>query len=215
MQLALMVTTVGSITAAILKGSWGTSQAFFSNGSLCKQAVTPRKPGCGVTHWAISSTFVGDVGSDLVLCTFNSSACCCQTILSPELQLWGLHLEPREMGGICPAATTTLEGCNTFLHPGNQFGGCSILVGSLVTFTAASPIGELVCIGWALLGVGSSGCVVKGSSRRAMPLKMASSGKETLHFISSLSSNTLPTKRCGWPWAGRLAFSTQNWRAWA
>ena len=77
MQLALIVAMVGSITAAIPKGSGGTSQAFSGNGSLCKQAVTPRKPGGSGTHWGISSTFMGDVGSDLVLWAFNSSACWC------------------------------------------------------------------------------------------------------------------------------------------
>ena len=66
MQLALIIATVGSITAAICKGSRGTSQAFSGDGLLCRQAVTPRKPGGGVTHWAISSAFVDDVGSDLM-----------------------------------------------------------------------------------------------------------------------------------------------------
>ena len=71
---ALMVATVGSITAAVLKGFGGTSWTFSGNGSLCRQAVTPMKPGGSVTCQAISSSFVGDGGSDLVLCTFNSSA---------------------------------------------------------------------------------------------------------------------------------------------
>ena len=74
MQLELIVAMVGSTTAAICKGSRGTSQAFSGDGSFHKQAITPRKPGGGVTHQAISSTFVGDVGSDLVLWTFNSSS---------------------------------------------------------------------------------------------------------------------------------------------
>ena len=65
MQLALIV-TMGSITAAIHKGSGGTSQAFSSDGLLCRQAVTPRKPEGGVTCWAVSSTLVGDMGSDLM-----------------------------------------------------------------------------------------------------------------------------------------------------
>ena len=110
MHLALIVAMVGSNTAAILKGSGDTLQNFSGDGSLCRHAVTPMNPGGGVTRWAVSSSFVSDGGSDLVLCTFNSSAHCCQTILSPELLLWGLCLEPREMGGICPVATTGLEG---------------------------------------------------------------------------------------------------------
>ena len=49
------------------------------------------------------------------------------------------------MGGICLVATTGLEGCNTSFHPGNQFGGCSLLVGSSsVIFAVASSTGELV-----------------------------------------------------------------------
>ena len=36
MQLALMITMEGSITAAILKVSGGTSQAFSGDGSLCR-----------------------------------------------------------------------------------------------------------------------------------------------------------------------------------
>ena len=83
------------------------------------------------------------------------------------------------MGGICPAVTTGLEGCITSFHPGNQFGGCSLLVGSLVTFMTAFLTGELLCVGWALSGVASFDLVVEGSSRRAMPLKTSSSEKET------------------------------------
>ena len=67
MQLALIVATVGSITAAICKGSGGASWAFSSDGSFHKQAITPKKPGGGVTCWAISSTFICGVGSDFVL----------------------------------------------------------------------------------------------------------------------------------------------------
>ena len=66
MQLALIVATVGSITAAIHKGSGGTSQAFSGDGILHRQAVTPRIPGDGVICWAVSSTLFGDVGSDLM-----------------------------------------------------------------------------------------------------------------------------------------------------
>ena len=73
-----MVAMVGSNTAADLKGSEGTLLTFSGNGSLYRQAVTPVKPGGSITHWAISSSFVGDGGSDLVLCTFNSSAHCHQ-----------------------------------------------------------------------------------------------------------------------------------------
>ena len=99
-------------------------EPFSGNGSLHRQAVTPMKPGGGITHGAISSSFVGDKGSGLMLCTFDSSAHCHQTILSPELQLWGLCLEPCKMGGkICPVATPSLEGCITSLHPGSQFQG--------------------------------------------------------------------------------------------
>ena len=76
-------------------------------------------------------------------------------------------------------ATTRLEGCITSFHPGIQFGGCSFLVGSLVMFAMASLTGELVCIGWVLLGPASFNWVIKGSSGRATPLKMSSSGKET------------------------------------
>ena len=69
------------------------------------------------------------------------------------------------MGGICPAAVTSLEGCNTSFHPGNQFGSCPLLGGSsLVIFAVASSTGESVCTGWVLLGAASSDCVVKDSS---------------------------------------------------
>ena len=65
--LVLIVATVGSITAAICKGSGGASWAFSGNGSFHKQVITPRKPEGGVTCQTISSTFIGDVGSDFVL----------------------------------------------------------------------------------------------------------------------------------------------------
>ena len=91
-----------------------------------------------------------------------------------------LSLEPQEMGGICPEAMTGWEGCNTLLHPGNQFGGCFLLVGSsTVAFTVASSAEESTYGGWAFLSVVFSDCMVKDSSERATPLKMASSGKGT------------------------------------
>ena len=177
MQLALMVATVGSITAAILKESVAPHELSPVMVSLQASSYSQEAWG-GVTHQATSSAFVGDVDSYLVLCTFKSSADCHWTILSPELWLWGLCLEPQEMGGICLAVTTGLEGCNTSLHPGSWFGGCSFLVGFSVISAAASSRGELVCIGWALLGVAFSGYIAEGSSGRAIPLKMALSGKE-------------------------------------
>ena len=66
MQLVLIIATVGSITAAICKGSGGMSRAFSGDGLLHRQAITPWKPGGGVTCQATSSAFVGDVGSDLM-----------------------------------------------------------------------------------------------------------------------------------------------------
>ena len=138
-------------------------------GPSTSRLLLPRKPGGGVTCQAISSTFVGNVGSDFVLWTFNSSSALWhQAILSPELLLWGLCLEPQEIGGVCPAAMTGLEGCNTSFHPGNRFGDCSLLVhssfgvwkvldpsagltmgttSSSVTFTAASSTGGSVYTG--------------------------------------------------------------------
>ena len=62
MQLVLMVTTVGTNTAAILNGSWGTLQTSSGDWSLCKQAVTLIKPGSGITHQTISNSLVGDGG---------------------------------------------------------------------------------------------------------------------------------------------------------
>ena len=61
-------------------------------GALCEffLAMGPSslvKPRGGVTYQVISSSFVGDGGSDLMLCTFDSSGCCHWTILSPELWL--------------------------------------------------------------------------------------------------------------------------------
>ena len=76
-------------------------------------------------------------------------------------------------------ANTGLEVCITSFHPGNQFGGFSFLVGSLVTFATASLAEELVCVGWALSGAASFDWVIEGSSGRAMPLKTFSSMKET------------------------------------
>ena len=54
-----------------------------------------------------------------VLWTFNSSSALWHwAILSLELLLWGLCLEPQEMGGICPAAMTSLGGVTPFSTQG-------------------------------------------------------------------------------------------------
>ena len=178
MQLALMVAMVGPNTAAILKAPGALHEPFLVMGpSAGKQSLPWSQEAVSLTGWS-PALFVGDGGSDLMICTFDSSGCCCWTILSPKLQLWGLHLGPRKVGGICLVATTGLEGCITSFHPGNQSGGCCFLVGSLVTFMMASWTGESVCIGWALTGVASFDWVIEGSSRRAMPLKMSLSEKE-------------------------------------
>ena len=154
----------------------------------------------GNTCHMISSVLVGNVGSDFVPWVCNcSSALWHQAILSLGLLLWGLHLEPQEMGGICQCVMTGLERCNTSFHPGNQFGECSLLVdssfwvwkvldpsggltmgaaSSSVTFTTTSSTGELVYAGWALSGMVFPDWVVRDSSGRAMLPKMASSGKE-------------------------------------
>ena len=77
-------------------------------------------------------------------------------------------------------AMTSLEGCNTSSQPGNQLGGCSFLAGSSsAAFKVASLAGELTHVGWAFWGLVSPDRVAKDSSGRAMPLKTASSGKET------------------------------------
>ena len=80
-----MVATMGTNTAAILKGSWGTLQTFSGNWSHCRQAVTPVKPGGSVTCQTTSNSLVGDGSSDLVTCIFDSSGHHHWAILSPEL----------------------------------------------------------------------------------------------------------------------------------
>ena len=65
MQLALMVTTVGSDSTAIPSkygletpsGSW----------SLCKHAVTPAKPGGHIALWTTPNSLVGEGGPDWVV----------------------------------------------------------------------------------------------------------------------------------------------------
>ena len=208
MQLALIIATVGSTTAASCKGSWGALWAATGNGSLYKQDVTSQKPRGGVTCHAVSCSPIGDMGSDLVFWTCNcSSAHQCWALLPRELLLWGLHLDSQGIRGTCPAAVTCLEGCNTSLHPGNWIGKWSLLVGPLLEVwevlgpsgglpmgaassaaafsaritspVATSSMGELVDAGWVLLGMVVSGWSVRDPSCRATPPKTASSGKKT------------------------------------
>ena len=131
----------------------------------------------GVTHWAISSTFMCDVGSDLCFVPSTHLA----TVVKPsspqnfdyKVSVWSLKRWEESAWeqllawrGVTPPST---QGIDLGLLLFSQFFGdlCSGLFKR-----------ELVCIGWALLGLSSSHCVVKGSSRRATPLKTASSGKE-------------------------------------
>ena len=77
----------------------------------------------GTTSCTISRGLVVDGDS----CSVSSTCWCSSTLqhqafLPPELWLWGLHLDSWGMGVTCPAAITSLEGCNTSLHPGNWVG---------------------------------------------------------------------------------------------
>ena len=84
------------------------------------------------------------------------------------------------MGGICLAATTSLQRCNTFSQPGNQLGGCSSLASSSSAASKVTSLaGESTHVGWTFWGLVSPDCVAKDSLGRATLLKMASSGKET------------------------------------
>ena len=150
-----MVTTVGPDSTAIPSesgletpsGSW----------SLHKHAVTPAKPSGCIALWTTPNSLVGEGGSDWVVNTLGSSVQGIWTSPSPKLQLQGLFLGPFDKGGICPAVTMGLEGCNTFSQPGNLFRGLFSAVGSMVASTAASFTGVLAGVGWAPLGVTSSG----------------------------------------------------------
>ena len=180
MQLALMAAMVGANTAAILKGSWGTLWTFSGGGSLCRQS----SHSCEARRWHHLMDHLQLLCGWWGVLTWWSVplthwACCCWTILSPKLWLWGLCLGPCDRGGICLVGTTGLEWCITSFHPGNQFGGFAFLDGSSVTFAMASLTGESACVGWALSGTASFDWVTEGSSGRAMPLKTSSSDKET------------------------------------
>ena len=212
MQLVLMVATVGATTAAILNGSWGTLQTSSGGWSLCQQAVTLITLGGGVTHWT-SPTVCWVMG---VLTGWSEHLAHLVEVVQPAFPLnsnyevfaWGLSIG----GNLCS--------CNHWP------GGLEHLI------TTREPIWRLLLPSWfhgymcsgflyrggslwwlGTLGVASLGWVMGDSSGRATPLNMSSSVKGTKHFISSLSSTTLPTNRHGWPSVGGLAFSAQNWRA--
>ena len=179
MWLVLIVTTAGPNITAILNGFGGTSQTSSGDWSLCKHTVTPMKPGSGIAHWTTSDSLVGEGGSYWMADTLNSLFWGCKTSLSPKLQLWGLHFGPLDKGGICSAATTGLEVCNTFSQPGNWFGGFFSAVSSMAMSTVISFLGESASVGWTPTGIASSGGAVGDSSRRATPLNTSSSEKET------------------------------------
>ena len=78
---------------------------------------------------------------------------------------------PFDKGGICLAVTTGLEGCNTLSQPGNLFRGLFATVGSMVMSTAASFTGVLAGVGWAPLGVTSSGGMMGGFLQKSHTLE--------------------------------------------
>ena len=129
MQLAHIIATAGLNIASSCRGSGGASKAVAGNRSLCRQGVTSLKSGGGATSCAASRGPGGDADSCLVPSTcWHSSTLRHWALLHPELWLWGLHLDSQETRGACPTAVTSLEGCNTSLHPGNLVGEASTLM---------------------------------------------------------------------------------------
>ena len=171
-----MVATVGPVSTTILKvsGSETPSGSQFPQ----RHEVTQAKPGGHIAHGTSSNSLVGKGGSNWVVDTLGSSVWGIWTSPSPKVWLWGLHLGPLDKGGICLAATTGLEGCNTFSWPGNLFRDLFSAVGSPVISMAAFFVGAPAGVGWALWGVTSSGGMMEVSPGGAKPLNMSSSEKE-------------------------------------
>ena len=60
--LLLTIATVGANITSIVDGSGGALHIPSINWGLCKHAITPRKPGGGVTCWMTANSLVGKGG---------------------------------------------------------------------------------------------------------------------------------------------------------
>ena len=104
MWLVHIVTTPGAIITPTASGS-GDAAWTSSSDWLLKHAITPRKLGVGVAHWKTSNSCVGEGVSRGVAITS-----------------WLQNFSPvlPDGQGICLAATTGQDWCNTFSQPGNS-----------------------------------------------------------------------------------------------
>ena len=192
MWLVPIMATVGSITASSHRSFRGASWAATGDGSLSRQAITSWKPRGSVTCHVVSSSPVGNMGSDFV---FSLGRCFstlqCWTFLPPELLLQGLCFDSCGVGGgLSSQAVTSLEGCNTSLNPGKLNVGTSLsqwapyLGSGRYWAPPEAPNwgcffnGGLEGAGWALPEMVISGWSSRNPSGGAILFKMVSLGKE-------------------------------------
>ena len=62
--LMLMVEIPGVATTPMDRVSWGASEAISNGSFVCRQAVTPAKPHCGVIGWTTANDLTGEEGLD-------------------------------------------------------------------------------------------------------------------------------------------------------
>ena len=114
--------------------------------------------------------------------------------------------------GICPAATTGQDGCNTFSQLEN-LGNFPSTAGSPAAFVVACTSGALAGMVATLWGLAFLAGLADISSRGITPSKPPHLRRRGSNLISSHSSFTLSANRHGFPPVGGSVFSTQYWRA--
>ena len=169
-----MVATPGADITPTATGFGDTSWAPSSDSSLLRHAITPKKLGVGFAQQMISNSCVCKGVSCGMVIIFGDLVWGSKTILSSQLQC--LSLGPLDREGICPAATTGWDGCNTFSQPrnlGNYLSAAGSLTALMVICSLRVPAGVAV-----LWGLASSVGMVDISSRGSMPFSTSSSEKE-------------------------------------
>ena len=169
--LVLMVTTPGADMTPTANRFGDTSWASSSSGSLLRHTITPR---VSIAHRTTSNSWVGEGASCGVVVVFDNLVQGIWTTLSSKLQ--NLRFGPLDRWGICLAATTGQDGCNTCSQPRN-LGDLLSAAGSLAAPLIAFPSGVLAGV-VVLLGSAFSVSMADVSSGEIMPLSTSSSEKE-------------------------------------